>query len=110
MVVLVLASCQKGNEPVPYGDGLSQSAENWDGSNAREGGTPSTQGGGEQGTDPGKGGVVGGGTGTGDPSDPSTIIGGDDNEDDDDVDENFDLNGEGGGSDTNPSSSGQGGV
>ena len=92
---LVLFSCQKGGEPVPYGqnDGSGKVCTDVSGMNQRgdqSGETGSTGDNGSSTENGTKGGNSGGGTNGGD----DTVIGGDDNEDDDDVEEGFDLGGD----------------
>lgn len=91
---VVLFSCQKGGEPVPYGSTSGDGVyEDVSAKNQRGGQTDPT--GGESGSN----GVTGtkggeGDTGGGSATGGGTVIGGDDNEDDDDVVEILDLGGE----------------
>ena len=78
LVVLTVVSCQKGNEPVPYGDGWKHEKIADDNSNLRAGENDT------KGADEPSKGVNGTGDESGDETDDGTVIGGDDNEDDDD--------------------------
>ncbi len=108
-VVILLAffvSCQKGNEPIPYMDGLNSTSQ--DNSNSRYGeanegegkGIAQSSEGGETGDEGGESGEVIGGDDNEDDDDTGNVIGGDDNEDDDDKGDKVEPN--------NPGSSGSG--
>lgn len=84
---LVLFSCQKGGEPVPYGgnDSVSDVYDEVSSENQRGDQT------GDTGSTGGEHGANGGNDGGGNSGGDDNVIGGDDNEDDDDVDEGFNF-------------------
>jgi hypothetical protein len=79
--ITALTSCQKGGEPVPYGESDTQLDEVFEYSNSREGdGTGGDINSNGNVYSPGSSNSSGSGSGGGE-----TVIGGDDNEDDDDT-------------------------